>query len=94
VEERDAAALALELAVLEQAGQAALDELVELARRRGQRDGIPNRKDEDVGLDPRGRRLDDLDLHRRARMVSERLENVPRMGDWGPLRRADEWCAQ
>ena len=76
---------------VDEPGQPALDQPVEPLRGAGQRHGVANGEDEDVGLDPSGGRLDDVDLHERGGMLSESgaNERAPFEGS-APRRRAPD----
>ena len=69
VEEGHAPSLAGELTVLDQVSQAPVHGPIELLDGIGESDRVRHREGEDVGLDPLGRRLDELDLHPRRRIV-------------------------
>ena len=77
----DPALVSPELARLDQPGQPALDQPVETLRGAGELNGVANGEGEDVGLDPPGRRLDDINLHEPGGMLSERRGGVPRSRD-------------
>ena len=87
VQERDASFLPAELSGVDELGQTALDQPVQPLRGSGERDGILNGEDEDVGLDPSGWRLDDVDLHERRRMLSENRSNGGAPFEGSALRR-------
>jgi hypothetical protein len=76
VEEGDSAALALELPVLDQVSNPPVDQAVELLARRRELNGLRDGKGQDVRGDLRRRGFDDVDLHGRARMLSEQLRTL------------------
>ena len=66
-----------QLAGLEEAGQTTLDQPVEALSGAGQDHWISNGEGENVGLDPPGRRLDDVNLHGPGGIVSEGCGSAP-----------------
>ena len=95
VQEGDSAALALELPVLDQVLDPPVDQAVELLAGRRQLDGLRDGEGQDVRVDLRRRCFDDVDLHGRARMLSEAGSyRVPRMRDIDAIPQVDERDAQ
>jgi len=95
VQEGYSAALALELPVLDQVFDAPVDQPVELLAGRLELDGLRDGEGQDVRGNLRRRCFDDVDLHGRARMLSEQVRTVfPRMRDIDAIPQVDERDAQ
>ena len=76
VQEGDSAALALELPVLDQVFDPPVDQPVELLAGRLELDRLRDGEGQDVRGNLRRRCFDDVDLHGRARMLSEQVRTV------------------
>ena len=76
VQEGDSAALALELPVLDQVLDPPVDQPVELLAGRLELDRLRDGEGQDVRGNLRRRCFDDVDLHGRARMLSEQVRTV------------------
>ena len=76
VQEGDSAALALELPVLDQVLDPPVDQAVELLAGRLELDRLRDGEGQDVRGNLRRRCFDDVDLHGRARMLSEQVRTV------------------